>query len=90
MAKSTTHRSNQKGNVPPTQLKFYICTDHDYIVSRGRASYVVAANEVEAREMLSHALIKAGLQPYDKYRFNLREVDITEAMAEVLVVGDGV
>lgn len=92
MPKSTTYTESKtpSHNIPPSQLRFFVCTDHDFKVSRDRGSYIVARDEQHARELLSYALIKSGLQPWEQYRFNLREVDITKPFAEVLVVGDGI
>jgi hypothetical protein len=71
-------------------LKLFVCTDF-FAADRLalRAAYVYAVDAVDARTLLDRSLIKAGLLPYAKYRYQLREVPLDEGpRAEVLNSGE--
>lgn len=66
-------------------MKVYICTDHDSHYPVGCCSIVTAPDEATARGMLDLELWEAGLDP--KKPFTLREIDLSQPRAEVLLDG---
>lgn len=70
------------------KIKLYIVTDHDLKETGAkRASYVLAYNEDEARELLDIQLTKNNLQTHAKYPYTLQEVPLSKPVAEVIVAG---
>ncbi len=73
----------------PVEVRLFICIDHDGFngSSSHRSSYVIAADENHAKKLLDEVLIKAGLQPFEKYRYKLHEVPLDRWTAEILADG---
>lgn len=68
-------------------MKVFTCNDHDTIWVGG-ASVVVAEDEKQGRKLLDKELKAAGLEPWWKRRYSLKEIDITKAKAIILQNGD--
>ncbi|MBM6595574.1 hypothetical protein [Microvirga pudoricolor] len=66
-------------------MRAFTCTDHDGYWSVGVASVVIAADEDEARLLLTAELSKSGLH---KEPFTLQEIDLTTPQAIVLRDGN--
>lgn len=67
-----------------SNLRLWISTDHATHYPVGAASIVIAADEAQARELLSAELVKDGLSTDG---FTLKEVPMRPA-AHVLCTGD--
>lgn len=69
-----------------TDLKVFVCTDHDGHWPVGVCSVVVAFTEDNAREMLQAALILDGLDPRKPFTFQV--LNTSNPQAIVLLNGD--
>jgi hypothetical protein len=69
-----------------TDLKIYVCTDHDGHWPVGVCSVIVAFTEESAREMLKDELRDHGLDP--EKPFTLRQLNLTNPKAFVLLDGE--
>lgn len=70
------------------RLRVYVCTDHDGHWPVGVASVVVAADEVQARDLLDAELRKERLEPHDREPYTLCAIDLEQPSAHILNNGD--
>ncbi|MGE3479638.1 MAG: hypothetical protein AB7G80_09225 [Dongiaceae bacterium] len=73
----------------PVGVRLFVCIDHDgfHGSGSGRASVVVAKDEVHARELLDKALERARLMPFKRCRYRLSEIPLDRWTAEILADG---
>ena len=68
-------------------MNVYVCTDHEGHWPVGVCSLIVAKDEDEAKRLLVTELLTHGLKQ-DGKPFELREINVSEPRAFVLLDGD--
>jgi hypothetical protein len=80
---------------PNGNARLFLCNDHDHVregrlvrANSGRvASYVVAGDEEQARELLDACLRRVGAQEFSKVPYTFFELDLWQSFTEVMYDG---